>query len=136
MAIDLEVLEKAKQVRREIKVMQGKVKELAKPALKDISLLPSIHDYLSKELRAVRKKDAIIIEIIILLYCYHPLSLIGNQPNGVLLKEITKVLGLSYQNFLQYKQKVVVYYRTYNDIRAFADKLYENVLNEFIEEKS
>jgi hypothetical protein len=133
--IDFERLEVIDAAKRELQEVERNMQNAVQPTLQDISMVEPVHEHIKQMLDGVRKADTLTIKIIVLLYCFSPMSLVRNCRKSVTLRAIAKTLGMSYQNFIQHKQSVVLTYKVYAPIRTMANLVYDSVCEEFCKEK-
>lgn len=133
--IDFERLEVIDAAKRELQEVERNMQNAIQPTLQDISMIEPVHEHIKQMLNGVKRADALTIKIIVLLYCFSPMSLVRNCRKSVILKTIAKTLGMSYQNFIQHKQSVVLTYKVYAPIRTMANLVYDSICEEFYKEK-
>ena len=133
--IDLEQLEVINAAKREVAEIERSMQNATQPPMRDISLIEPVHEHIKSMLNGVKKSDALTIKIIVLLYCFSPMSLVRNCRKSTTLRAIAKTLNMNYQNFIQRKQSVVLSYKVYAPIRTMANMVYDSVCEEFCKEK-
>lgn len=133
--IDFERLEVIDAAKRELQEVERNMQNATQPLLQDMNLIEPVHEHIKQMLNGVRKSEALTIKIIVLLYCFSPMSLVRNCRKSAILKTIAKTLNMSYQNFIQHKQSVVLTYKVYAPIRTMANLVYDSVCEEFYKEK-
>lgn len=133
--IDFERLEVIDAAKRELQEVERNMQNATQPLLQDTNLIEPVHEHIKQMLNGVRKSEALTIKIIVLLYCFSPMSLVRNCRKSAILKTIAKTLNMSYQNFIQHKQSVVLTYKVYAPIRTMANFVYDSVCEEFCKEK-
>lgn len=132
--IDFERLEVINAAKRELQEVERNMQNATQPLLQDMNLIEPVHEHIKQMLNGVRKGDALTIKIFVLLYCFSPMSLVRNCRKSATLRAIAKTLNMSYQNFIQHKQSVVLSYKIYAPIRTMADKVYDSIVEEFCKE--
>lgn len=133
--IDFERLEVIDAAKRELQEVERNMQNAIQPVLQDMNLIEPVHEHIKQMLNVVKKSDALTIKIIVLLYCFSPMSLVRNCRKSATLRAIAKTLNMSYQNFIQHKQSVVLSYKIYAPIRTMANLVYDSVCEEFCKEK-
>ena len=133
--IDFERLEVIDAAKRELQEVERNMRNAVQPTLQDTNLMEPVHEHIKQMLNGVRKADALTIKIIVLLYCFSPMSLVRNCRTSTTLKDIAKTLGVSYDVFIVRKQTVVLSYKVYAHIRTMANLVYDSVCEEFCKEK-
>jgi hypothetical protein len=131
----LNEIEDLKKIRAEIAVLRGREKELAKPALEDLSLLPALYERFREILSGMslppdpdsvgQRKQFILVSMIL----YSPEVFCGKRTKNGLCEELARMFGVTKENISRNISDALFFYENYQDYRDSVEAIYEKIVS-------
>lgn len=123
--LNMNRLSALKSLRGQHSEIENLIKELSRPVISDLSLLPQIYDIYTDYMREQNRGDDVRTVsnrkkfLMAVLYLYSPASLVGERMHRGLRKKISEVFGLATSSPISDNSVgLIIQYNAYSDFRT------------------
>lgn len=129
---EFSIISEIKSIREDIARLSSLESELTRPTLSDLSLIPTIYDWVIEAAKLLPKRRKSILDkefIFIVLFLYSPGTLAGSKIKLGVRKQIADSLGLNSCTAVSNKCDLIVFmYKTYKYFREDLSFIYSKIM--------